>query len=227
MGIYEDVALLQEQMTGVLANIEDIEKGVALTENADLNTLGFGTYYIPNITVSATILNKPVERNSNALVLVKQGASNEKIMYYLINTKVENVNNKIYYRYYYDNSWSEWFTGYLRNDDTGWLPLPLASGVSEHNSSSFPCRYRKIGNKVYVQGCIKGFSTVEKLVFTLPEGFRPSKPFYMQNATNGGKTDTYNVQATNGNVERVGTTLATTSLSNDNYHFINMEFLTD
>lgn len=75
---------------------------------------------------------------------------------------------------------SKWQTAYLRPDDTAWL----ASGVTEHNHANFPCRYRKIGNMVHVEGCVTGFSDVEKVVATIPPGFRPSKPFYMQNATN-------------------------------------------
>lgn len=239
-GIYEDVATLQEQvallqsqMSNAESNISTIQENVdslqpkALTANTDLNNLGVGTYYIPDVATTTTILNKPVSTTSNALIIVLHGASNGELQqWYFINTKNTSANNKIYHRYFYDGEWSDWETGYLKEDDTGWIDLPLASGVSEHNQTNFPCRYRKIGNRVVVEGCVNGFSTIEKTVATLPSGFRPSKPFYLQGATNGGKTDTFNVQS-NGVIARVTTTLPETSLSTANYHFINMTFLVD
>ena len=230
MGIYEDVELLKKQMATVQGQMTDMNdqitalQPVAIAANTDLNDLSVGTYYIPSVTVSATILNKPVSTTSNATIIVLYGAEGELQQWYFINTKNVAHNNKIYHRYFYDNAWSEWETGYLKQDDSGWLDLPLASGISQHNATSFPCRYRKIGNRVRVEGCVKGFATAEKTIATLPAGYRPSKPFYTQGATNGGNTDTFNVQS-GGIIERVSTTLA--NLSADNYHFINMEFYVD
>lgn len=215
--IYDDVELLKEQMETLIP--------VALTEGADIHALPVGRYYIPDTVISATILNKPVTRNSNAYVDVRYGATGEKQVWYYINSKAADVNNKVYYCYFYDNEWSEWLTAFLRPDDSGWLDLPLASGITAHNASAFPCRYRKVGNMVFVEGCVKGFAEAEKIVATIPEGFRPSKSFYVQGATNGGNTDTFNVQAVSGQIQRVSTTLA--NLAADNYHFINMSYLID
>lgn len=108
--------------------------------------------------------------------------------------------------------------------DTGWQALPLASGISQQNASQYPCRIRKISNVVYVEGAITGFAEVTKVVATLPEGYRPSKSFYVQNVTNAGKTDTYRIY-TNGNIERMATTKSP-QLESD-YHFLNMSFLTN
>lgn len=112
----------------------------------------------------------------------------------------------------------------LRVTDTGWLTLPLNTGVSVHNPTFFPCMYRKIGNKVYVKGCVTGFSEVEKVIAVLPEGFRPAQSFYIQRATSAGRTNTLNVR-TNGNIERLTTNLDQTNASD--YHFIDVEFLVD
>lgn len=221
--IYDDVAELQQQVATLQTLIAALEVK-PLESGVDLNTLSVGRYYIPNVTVSATILNKPITATQNAYIDVRYGATGELQQWFYINSKATTRNNKVYYRYYYENEWCEWQTGYLRPDDTGWLELPLASGIGQHDASNFPCRYRKIGNIVYVQGCVNGFADVEKVVATLPEGFRPSKSFYFQNATNGGKTDTFNAR-TNGNIERVSTTLPT--LATSNYHFINFSFLVD
>lgn len=67
----------------------------------------------------------------------------------------------------------------------------------------------------------KGFTDVEKIVATLPAGYRPAKAFYVLIATNGGNTDTFELR-TNGEIARMATTLP--SLANTNYHFINFEF---
>jgi len=118
-------------------------------------------------------------------------------------------------------AWTVWKPIY---SDSGWSALPLASGVSQQNASVYPCRYRKLGNVVYVEGAVKGFTEIQKVVATLPEGFRPSKSFYMQTATNAGQTDTFMVRA-NGAIERMSTTRNPQSA--DDYHFINTSFLID
>lgn len=197
-----------------------------LASGTDLNTLGVGRYYIPDVTVSATILNKPITTTQNAFIDVRYGATGELQQWFYINSKAAARNNKVYYRYYYENEWCVWQTGYLRPDDSGWINLTLANGVGQHSAANFPCRYRKIGNVVYVQGCVNGFADVEKTVATLPEGFRPSATFYSLQATQGGNVDTFNVRY-NGEIKRVSTTMPVTSLNTSNYHFINFSFLTD
>lgn len=226
--VYERVDALEAAMTTMQSQVSalqgEVTPPIALEANADLNNLGVGTYYIPTVEISATVLNKPVSTTSNAAIIVLNGAADGELQqWYFINTKNTTHNNKVYHRYYYDDEWSAWETGYLKDDDSGWLDLPLASGITEHNATAFPCRYRKIGNRVWIEGCVTGFSEVNKVVATIPAGFRPCKPFYMQNATNGGNTDTFNVQATSGQIERVSTTLA--NLATTNYHFINMSYL--
>lgn len=108
--------------------------------------------------------------------------------------------------------------------DTGWIDLPLATGITAHSTANFPCRYRKIGNSVRVEGCVEGITAMDTIVATLPEGFRPSKSFYNVTATNAGKTDTFNVR-NNGEIKLVGSNL--TALYSDQYHFITVQFLVD
>lgn len=108
--------------------------------------------------------------------------------------------------------------------DTGWIDLPLTTGITAHSAANFPCRYRKIGNKVRVEGAVVGITAVNTVVATLPEGFRPSKSFYNVTATNAGKTDTFNVR-NNGEIKLMNTQLE--ALYADQYHFITAEFLVD
>lgn len=118
-------------------------------------------------------------------------------------------------------AWTVWTPIY---SDSGWQTLPLASGVSQQNEAVYPCRYRRLGNVVYVEGAVKGFTEIQKVVATLPEGYRPNKSFYVQTATNAGQTDTFMFR-TNGAIERVATTRNPQSA--DDYHFINTNFLID
>lgn len=118
-------------------------------------------------------------------------------------------------------TWTVWTPIY---SDSGWQALPLASGVSQQNEAVYPCRYRRLGNVVYVEGAVKGFTEIQKVVATLPEGYRPSKSFYVQTATNAGQTDTFMFRA-NGAIERMSTTRSPQSA--DDYHFVNTSFLID
>lgn len=109
-------------------------------------------------------------------------------------------------------------------EDTGWNPLTLAEGVAPQNATTYPCRFRKIGKVVYIEGCVKGFTETVKVICTLPEGFRPSREFYCQAPTNEGKTDTFRFY-TDGRIERMATTNTPTAANQ--YHFIATVFATN
>ena len=62
--------------------------------------------------------------------------------------------------------------------DTGWVSLPLASGLTEYE----PCRYRRIGSVVMLTGAVRGITGNDFIVSTLPEVIRPShNHIYIQN----------------------------------------------
>ena len=56
-------------------------------------------------------------------------------------------------------------------EDTGWLPLPLASGIESYSAGATP-QYRRIDNKVYLKGAVKNVLSAG-VIGTLPAGFRP------------------------------------------------------
>lgn len=244
--IYEDVETLKQQMTAVQASVSSIQSSVSsiqsdvsdaqsgindltaevqsmapvpLENGNDLDDLTEGIYYIPSTIVSASILNKPTESNATAVIQVLCGGDLALLQRYFPADKAKSI---FWERTYYGGTWGTWHT--VDHTDSGWIDLPLASGIYAHNASAFPCKYRKIGNKVYVRGCVKGFTDAEKVVAILPEGFRPVSSYYMQKATDGGKTDTFNVRA-NGEIRRMSSTQ--TAQAVDNYHFIDTEFLVD
>lgn len=69
-------------------------------------------------------------------------------------------------------------------NDSGWATASLTSGFKAYNNlSSNTPEYRKIGNEVYIRGVVSptstlGASSTGVTMFTLPAGFRPSKPVY-------------------------------------------------
>lgn len=57
--------------------------------------------------------------------------------------------------------------------DSGWIYPTLSAGWTSQYSGS-PTRYRKIGNVVFLESFVDGTSAASDVLFTLPEGFRPS-----------------------------------------------------
>ena len=107
--------------------------------------------------------------------------------------------------------------------DNGWTSIQLKSGISAHNSSSFPIRCKRQGNIVFVEGAVKGVTSLTCDIGTLPVGYRPEgKNLYYQNTRNGGKTDTFQILS-NGLIQ-ITNSNATTFNASD-YHFINTSFI--
>lgn len=103
-----------------------------------------------------------------------------------------------------------------------WKTLTLASGISEYNATNFPCRYKKQGKIVFIEGAVKGINKSSGVLATLPEGYRPNKPFYYIQSTTGGKMNTLKITAS-GTIERVNTTSG--AMTTSDYHFINTSFI--
>ncbi|MEO2601024.1 hypothetical protein [Clostridium butyricum] len=59
----------------------------------------------------------------------------------------------------------------VRDLDSGWLDLPLSSGIS--SISGYTCQYRKIGKLIKLRGIITNMANLNT-VATLPAGYRPS-----------------------------------------------------
>ena len=89
MSVYDDVAVLQQEMTAAQAAISALQQQAAtmqpqaLTEGADLFNLSVGKYYIPSSAICATLLNKPVANNWTGFIdVIEGGADGQKIIIY-------------------------------------------------------------------------------------------------------------------------------------------------
>lgn len=114
---------------------------------------------------------------------------------------------------------------YKSTDDTGWMELEIASGLTPYNATSYPVRYRKIKNKVIIEGAVKGITAKNKVIATIPSGFRPTKNKYYLNAGASGKANTYEIRS-NGSLVFINTT-STATLNASDYYFIDIEYYID
>lgn len=62
-------------------------------------------------------------------------------------------------------------------EDTGWLDLPLASGIQAYSNAQTP-KYRKIGKIVFIRGAVTNIQNRDTTIATLPAGFRPASISY-------------------------------------------------
>lgn len=84
---------------------------------------------------------------------------------------------QLYYRAFVDDAWGSWLCLYPLAD-SGWLRPDYADGFRDYSPTQY-ARYRRLGNQVQLHGASQPTAMVtggteEKLMFTLPDGFRPS-----------------------------------------------------
>ena len=106
--------------------------------------------------------------------------------------------------------------------DSGYSNITLKSGITVHNSTTYPVRCKKQGNIVFIEGAVKGVTTKAKELGILPVGYRPSKALYFTQARTSGKIDTLQI-STNGLIEIMNSTATTFNASD--YHFISTSFI--
>lgn len=103
--------------------------------------------------------------------------------------------------------------------DSGWIDLPLATGIEAYSSNSKP-QYRKVGKVVFLRGVVKGITATGTVIGTLPPGFRPSMatPFVQNTSVRTGNFAMYTrmIVSTNGAI-----------LEPDRWFPIGMDFVVD
>lgn len=167
--IYDDVELLKQQVVTLQQQVTSLSPQV-LVENVDLNTLGVGRYIIPSTAVSATLLNKPITNTWTGFIdVIPAGSDGQLIMRYC---PVSKDFESYYQRAYYSGSWGNWKTVSLKHID--WTDLPLAAGITAYSEAQKP-RYMRNNKTVFLSGVVKGLTTHDSLIGTLPSGFRPAK----------------------------------------------------
>ena len=209
--IYDDVELLQSQVAALITEMSTKLSDVVTNLNgADLNEV------IGKIIIGYdnNCVNRPTGQNGYLINIPhadSPGNYNKQIWF-------TRPANNVFVRSMEDGIFGEWTP--IRFDG-GWHALSLANGVTQQNASEYPCRFRKINNRVYIEGCVKGLVTSSQIVCTLPEEYRPVQRYYFQAPTNSGGTDTYRVNL-DGTIDWAATTGA---INANNWHFITTSFL--
>ena len=209
--IYDDVELLQSQVAALITEMSTKLSDVVTNLNgADLNEV------IGKIIIGYdnNCVNRPTGQNGY-LINIPHADSPSNYNKQIWFTRPA---NNMFVRSMEDGIFGEWTP--IRFDG-GWHALSLANGVTQQNASEYPCRFRKINNRVYVEGCVKGLVTSSQIVCTLPEEYRPVQRYYFQAPTNSGGTDTYRVNL-DGTIDWAATTGA---INANNWHFITTSFL--
>lgn len=143
-----------------------------LNSSYDLdNIVEPGTYYYTSDSIPT---HAPYTGSSLIEVVGTPVSSTNAIIQYGTNFGVaENFKKRVMA----EGNWTQWNI-YNATNDTGWINLPLAAGVT---SAGYTPRFRKIGNQVFVEGRIsfnKPTATDNVQVATLPEGYRPNYTRY-------------------------------------------------
>lgn len=177
--IYDDVETLKQQMTAVQAAVSNAQSDISnltaeiqsmapvpLENGNDLDDLIEGIYYVPTLSIAATLSNLPTDEHTGFIEVFKGGSSGQIVQRF---TPFRKDYINVYQRGFYNGSWGVWKFADLT--DSGWKTLPLASGIIPYSADATP-KYRKIGDVVYLMGAVKGVNS-SKVIGTLPEGYRP------------------------------------------------------
>lgn len=114
----------------------------------------------------------------------------------------------------------------LPNIDSGWLVLPLEENITAQSSNAiYTPQYRKIGNIVYVEGCVKGATANNTNLATLPSGYRPVHQMRYVTGRNVSANATLQL-STSGVISLVGLTDGSTPTAST-YIYIQISFITN
>lgn len=136
----------------------------------------------PDTTIESLIMTSTNSPNGEAMYFFTFFSSNKTesqncgqvaIPYYYNGTQA------MYWRYRFGGDWGEWIKLNDPDIDSGWNYATLNSGFTGY-SGQYP-QYRRYGKVVEVCGAFYGSAGIigdesENVIFTLPEGYRPSKP---------------------------------------------------
>lgn len=110
-------------------------------------------------------------------------------------------------------------------EDTGWIDLPLAEGITQYATGrQYNCKYKKIGNHVWIIGCIKGIKANGDIIAQMPAGFRPVNQYRYITGHNTAYSDILAI-GLDGKLSYVGTVNNTGTLIDTDFHYIQTDFL--
>lgn len=139
---------------------------------------------------------------------------------------ITRATNEIYMRNLENGTFGAWVAV---KADTGWIDLPLASGITSYSAAQSP-QYRRINNTVYIRGAVKGIKQDKTIIGTLPTGFRPTKvvSFVQNMSMSGGVANMVRWQVqTDGDIEMQYTDHSLSEYTGTEWFAIDANFLND
>ena len=162
--VEETVEELLTEVTGIKELVKGYlpEKATAIN-NADLNTcIGKVIFAYGN-----NCSNKPTSSNGYLINI----PHDSKPDLYTKQIWFSRSSDEVWVRNLENGKWGLWKP--VRYD-SGWIALPLASGISAYSTAQSP-EYRKVNETVFIRGAVKGVVKDKTIIGTLPAGFRPNK----------------------------------------------------
>ena len=162
-----DIAYQTRHLGGILQPI--LEAGADFDEVKTPNT-----YTLKTVT-SNPYRNCPFESGTGILTVESSGDAGQ---IHQIATYCSKTVMARYERFFYQESWGDWFTTYY---DSGWKIPTLGSDFELYNTNvNSKVQYRRFCQMVEIRGAVKptrndiGGTTEQYTIFELPESFRPS-----------------------------------------------------
>ena len=175
--------VLKDLFDGLESSIEN-----HLTGSFNLND--FNTFGVHWFKGSTTLTNQPSGVVNGWLIVLNSELTVKQI--WLRSGTPNSTDHEIYTRTYASSDgWSDWYA--LHNVDSGWIDIPLASGITAYSSNTIP-QYRKRNGVVYLRGAVKGITARGTTIGTLPSGYRPVN--YEHNYTQLTTTQEYSANFT-------------------------------
>ncbi len=189
-----------EDNTSYLKEIEQnyysLNNAIPIPSNSDLNNYTEpGNYFSAGSGISNTLTNCPFTDGAFALKVERITIGTAINLRQILKANSSNVITCE--RNCLNGTWLEKWKQLATVEDTGWIDLPLASGITV--DGKITPQYRRVNNQVFICGSILGVDSTGKVVATLPVGFRPSRANYYVGFTTGTYTNAIRIDS-NGNI---------------------------
>ncbi|MCR1132724.1 hypothetical protein NE172_17520, partial [Clostridium botulinum] len=177
-------------------NYYSLNNAIPIPSNSDLNNYTEpGNYFSAGSGISNTLTNCPFTDGAFALKVERITIGTAINLRQILKANSSNVITCE--RNCLNGTWLEKWKQLATVEDTGWIDLPLASGITV--DGKITPQYRRVNNQVFICGSILGVDSTGKVVATLPVGFRPSRANYYVGFTTGTYTNAIRIDS-NGNI---------------------------
>ncbi|WP_261783023.1 viral A-type inclusion protein [Clostridium botulinum] len=192
----DNVQTNTSQLKEIEQNYYSLNNAIPIPSNSDLNNYTEpGNYFSAGSGISNTLTNCPFTDGAFALKVERITIGTAINLRQILKANSSNVITCE--RNCLNGTWLEKWKQLSTIEDTGWIDLPLASGITV--DGKITPQYRRVNNQVFICGSILGVDSTAKTVAILPVGFRPSRANYYVGFTTGTYINAIRIDS-NGNI---------------------------